>query len=56
MDDKAKTAQMIAEYERLRKLLHELDVQAASVDSRLIEIERELPKNYTSEKHHETHH
>jgi len=43
VDDKAK---LIAEYERLRKLMHELDVQAASVDERLVEIERQLPDDY----------
>ena len=43
VDDKTK---LIAEYERLRKLMHELDVQAASVDERLVQIERELPNDY----------
>ena len=43
-DDKARLARLVAEYERLRKLLHELDVQANTVDGRLIEVERELPE------------
>ena len=46
MDDKTKLAQLVAEYENLRRLAHELDVQANTVDQRLIEIERELPGNY----------
>ena len=46
MDDKTKLARLTAEYERLRKLLHELDVQAATVDGRLVEIERESPDDY----------
>lgn len=47
MDDKTK---LIAEYERLRKLMHELDVQAASVDERLVQIERELPDDYPGDQ------
>ena len=43
MDHKA----LIAEYDRLRRLAHELDVQAETVDARLIEIERQLPDQYT---------
>lgn len=39
-------SKLIREYERLRKLSHELDVQANSVDQRLIEIERLLPDRY----------
>jgi hypothetical protein len=46
MDDTTKSAKLTAEYERLRKLLHELDVQSATVDGRLVEIERELPDDY----------
>jgi hypothetical protein len=46
VDDKTKLAKLTAEYERLRKLLHELDVQAATVDGRLVEIERDLPDDY----------
>jgi hypothetical protein len=42
-DDDAK---LIAEYQRLRRLLHELMAQAETVDSRLIEIERRLPDDY----------
>jgi predicted nuclease with TOPRIM domain len=42
-DDKAKLAKTIAEYERLRKLLRDLDARAGQVDGRLVEIERELP-------------
>ena len=36
----------IAEYERLLRLAHELQVQANTVDARLIEIERQLPDHY----------
>ena len=41
MDDR------IREYERLRHLAHELDVQAETVDRRLVEIEHQLPEAYT---------
>ena len=34
---------LIAKYERLRRLAHELDVQAETVDRRLVEIEYQLP-------------
>ena len=37
---------LIAEYERLRKVMHELTMQMNTVDARLIEIEKELPDNY----------
>jgi hypothetical protein len=37
---------LIEEYERLRRLAHELDVQAETVDQRLIELERLLPDRY----------
>ena len=37
---------LIVEYERLRRLAHELDVQVNTVDARLIEIERQLPDSY----------
>ena len=43
MDEKT----LIAEYEHLRRLAHELDVQAETVDRRLIEIEKLLPDHYT---------
>lgn len=46
-DNKTRLPQLIAEYERLRKLSHELDVQANIVDQRLNEIERLLPDQYT---------
>ena len=52
MDDKTK---LIAEYERLRKRMHELDVQAATVDERLVEIERELPDDYPNDGPEEPH-
>ena len=45
-DDKIKLARLIAEYERLRKLMHALDVQAESVDGQLVQIERGLPDSY----------
>ena len=45
-DDKARLAKLIAEYERLRKLLRDLDAKAGQVDGRLVEIERELPDSY----------
>ena len=38
---------LIAEYERLRRLAHELDVQSETVDARLVEIEKQLPDRYT---------
>jgi hypothetical protein len=38
---------LIAEYERLRWLAHELEVQAECVDRRLIELEGQLPDRYT---------
>ena len=37
---------LIAEYQRLRRLAHELDVQAETVDARLVEIEKQLPDRY----------
>ena len=37
---------LIAEYERLRRLADELQVQANTVDARLIEIEHQLPDDY----------
>ena len=37
---------LIAEYEKLRRLAHELDVQSNTVDARLVEIEGQLPDNY----------
>jgi hypothetical protein len=43
MDEEA----LIAEYQRLRRLAHELEVQAECVDRRLIELERQLPDRYT---------
>ena len=45
-DDTAKLADLIAEYERLWKLMHDLDMQAASVDEQLVAIERKLPGSY----------
>jgi len=44
--DKNKFAKMLEEYYRLRRLAHELDVQAATVDQRLVEIERQLPDDF----------
>ena len=38
--------ELIAEYERLRRLAHELDVQTNTVDARLVEIEGQLPDRY----------
>lgn len=37
---------LIAEYERLRKVMHELTVRMNVVDARLIEIEKDLPDDY----------
>jgi len=37
---------LIAEYERLRRKAHELDVQSNTVDARLVEIEKQLPDHY----------
>jgi predicted nuclease with TOPRIM domain len=45
-DDKAKLAETIAEYQRLRKFLRDLDAKAGQADARLVEIERELPDDY----------
>ena len=45
-DDKTKLARLTAEYERLRRLLRDLDAQANTVDGRLVEIERKLPEDY----------
>ena len=42
-DDKSKLARTIAEYERLKKLLQDLDAKAEQVDGQLVEMERELP-------------
>jgi len=42
-DDEAK---LIQEYEELRRKAHELNVQANTVDQRLVELERVLPKRY----------
>jgi len=38
---------LIQEYERLRRLAHELDVQSETVEQRLIQIEEQLPDAYT---------
>ena len=40
-------AKLIREYERLRKLAHELDVQSNTIERRLVEIERLLPDRYS---------
>lgn len=45
-NDKAKLAETIAEYERLRKFLRDLDAQAGQADARLVEIEKQLPNDY----------
>jgi len=45
--DREKRTKLIREYERLRKLAHELDVQSNTVDQRLVEIERLLPDRYS---------
>jgi len=37
---------LIAEYEKLRRKAHELDVQSNTVDARLVEIEKQLPDHY----------
>ena len=42
-DEKARLAALTAEYQRLRKVLDELDAQADAVDGQLVEIERKLP-------------
>ena len=39
-------AKMIAEYERLRRKLDELDSEEQRVDARIIELERLLPDDY----------
>lgn len=40
-------ARLVQEYERLRRLARELDVQANTVDQRLVQIERLLPDRYS---------
>ncbi len=47
MNKKKDEENLIAEYERLRRRAHELDVETETVDRRLIEIEKELPDHYT---------
>lgn len=37
---------LIAEYKRLRRVMHELTVRMNAVDARLIEIEKDLPGDY----------
>jgi len=37
---------LIAEYERLRRVMHELTARMNAVDARLIEIEKDLPDDY----------
>lgn len=45
--DREERTRLIREYERLRKLAHELEVQSSTVDQRLVEIERLLPDRYS---------
>lgn len=45
--DREERTKLIREYERLRKLAHELDVLSNTVDQRLVEIERLLPDRYS---------
>jgi len=47
MNKKKDEKALIAEYERLRRRAHELDVETQTVDRRLTEIEKELPDRYT---------
>ena len=42
-DDEAK---LMAEWERLRKRLHELTAQTEHIDQRLVQIERQLPDHF----------
>ena len=44
-DDKIRLDKMVAEYERLKKVLRDLDAQSGTVDQRLVEIERRLPED-----------
>jgi hypothetical protein len=39
--------ELIAEYEELRRLAHELDEQSETIEERPIEIEEQLPDEYT---------
>lgn len=45
-EDEARFGKMIAEYQRLRRIAHELDVQSATVHRRLADIERQLPDDF----------
>jgi len=45
-DGKTQLEETIAEYERLRKFLRDLDAKAEQTDARLVEMERELPDDY----------
>ena len=38
---------LVVEYERLRKVMHDLTMQMNTVDARLVEIEYQLPNDYT---------
>jgi hypothetical protein len=40
-------AQLIAEYERLRERLFEIEALATAIDHRLVELEKLLPEGYT---------
>ena len=40
-------AKLIAEYERLREKLFELEALATAIDHRLVEVEKQLPEQYT---------
>ncbi len=44
--DREERTKLIREYERLRRLAHELDVQSNTIDQRLVEIERLLPDRH----------
>jgi hypothetical protein len=39
-------SRLIAEYERLRDKLFELEAMATAIDNRLVEIEKSLPEKY----------
>ncbi len=44
-DDKARLEEMLAEYERLRKFLRNLDAQAGQVDRQVTEIKAQPPSD-----------
>jgi hypothetical protein len=46
-------AKLIAEYERLREKLFQIEALATAIDHRLVEIEKQLPDDYAAPERHE---